>query len=93
MPEMDGFEATDGIRELESGTRHVPIIAMTMPATEADGERCMEAGMDDHLPKPVTLDTLETKLKSACDLVSEHISWAIEQQITRKNVKSNLPGQ
>ncbi|MDX2478248.1 MAG: tRNA epoxyqueuosine(34) reductase QueG [Gammaproteobacteria bacterium] len=42
---------------------------------------------------PMILTTLETKLKSACELVSEHISWAIEQQITRKNVKSNLAGK
>jgi PAS domain S-box-containing protein len=63
MPEMDGFEATDEIRELESGTRHVPIIAMTGLAMEGDRERCFEAGMDDYLCKPVTLKALQTKLE------------------------------
>jgi len=63
MPEMDGLEATDEIRELESGTRHVPIIAMTGLAMGGDRERCFEAGMDDYLCKPVTLKALQTKLE------------------------------
>jgi PAS domain S-box-containing protein len=63
MPEMDGFEATDEIRELEGGTRHVPIIAMTGLAMGGDRERCFEAGMDDYLCKPVTLKALQAKLE------------------------------
>jgi CheY-like chemotaxis protein len=60
MPEMDGLEATVAIREREraSGGRRVPIVAMTANAMVGDKERCLEAGMDGYLSKPIQVASL-----------------------------------
>ncbi len=63
MPVMDGFESTKRIREAEKkiGLR-TPIVALTAQAIDGDREKCLEAGMDDYLTKPITPDRLASKL-------------------------------
>ena len=63
MPGMNGLEATGAIRELEktSGV-HVPIVGVTAHALKGDRERCLEAGMDDYLSKPISPNALLEKV-------------------------------
>jgi PAS domain S-box-containing protein len=65
MPVMDGFEATALIRERETMTgRHVPIVAMTAHAMKGDEERCLAAGMDGYVPKPLQAADLYATVES-----------------------------
>jgi CheY-like chemotaxis protein len=58
MPEMDGYEATAKIRNAERNLRHTPVCALTANAMEGDREKCLAAGMDDYVAKPIGLEQL-----------------------------------
>jgi len=65
MPVMNGHQATQAIRAAEQAagdSRHVPVIGVTAHTQEADRERCLEAGMDDYLSKPISPESLEDKI-------------------------------
>lgn len=73
MPEMDGYEASQRIRNGDAGQNHVntPIIAMTANAMEGDREKCLEAGMSDYLSKPIEPQLLLDMLKKWLDLQNQ----------------------
>jgi CheY-like chemotaxis protein len=74
MPEMNGFEATQAIREKERATGgHIPIIALTAQAMKGDRERCLDAGMDGYLSKPIK---------------TEELFDAIDEVLSRSNTES-----
>lgn len=78
MPEMDGYSATATIRSVEArrGDR-TPIIALTASAMQGDRERCMEAGMDDYLTKPLAIETLAgaiSRWSRRCEALTNPIS-------------------
>jgi len=83
MPVMDGFELTQHLRDAEAkeGRPHTPVIAVTANALEGEADRCLAAGMDDYLSKPVTIAALEKVLKiylpqgrsEAKDISNDHL--------------------
>jgi CheY-like chemotaxis protein len=92
MPVLDGLEATRQIREGACGesARHVPIVAMTANAMEGDRNRCLEAGMDDYISKPIDqtklVDLLErVRLGKTC---SSPQPWPGRSQAGDENLLS-----
>jgi len=73
MPNLNGFEATKEIRRLEEGTSsHTPIIAMTAHAMKGDRQRCLDAGMDDYIAKPLKADALHQVIQRVMDNSAPH---------------------
>jgi signal transduction histidine kinase/CheY-like chemotaxis protein len=78
MPEMDGLDATRIIRNSETGTgRHIPIVALTAHALKRDEERCIEAGMDAYLTKPIRPEKLDEILQKYGALKTDPLAPAL----------------
>jgi len=72
MPELDGYEATAAIREIQSQRqRRTPIIALTAHASQSDRQRCLEAGMDDYVSKPIRAEKLFAVIDSTMKMYRE----------------------
>jgi PAS domain S-box-containing protein len=70
MPVMGGFEATAAVREMEKGTgKHIPIVALTAGAMKGDRERCLAAGMDGYIGKPIRSEELFEQIEALIPLV------------------------
>jgi len=83
MPEMDGYTATRAIRDDERSARahgrhrHLPVIAVTAVAIDGARERCIAAGMDDYLSKPVVMQTLDVVLRRWITEPQPGVSWTL----------------
>ncbi len=71
MPNLDGYAATRQIREEEKEKRHTPIIALTAYAMKGDAEKCLEAGMDAYLSKPVEIEKILAMIERYCGVLPE----------------------
>ena len=84
MPEMDGLEATEEIRKLEQRTgTHMPIIAMTAHAMKGDRDRCLAAGMDRYIAKPIRAVELFQEIKDLCPAGEEPAATSGDGAATR----------
>lgn len=81
MPEMDGYEATREIRRLQHPSSNIPVIAMTANAMVGDREKCMEAGMDDYISKPIDA-------KKFIALISRWLSQMSTSQLIPENTQT-----
>jgi len=92
MPEMDGLEATAAIREIERATgNHLPVVAMTAHAMKGDSERCLAAGMDGYIAKPIRALELFKEIERAfppAPLVTDE-KWSPENSLEPPTVKSS----
>jgi len=89
MPEMDGYETTRAIRKAEAANEkevHIPIVAMTAHAIKGDRERCLEAGMDEYLSKPISSGKLYDMIKK----IGAEVSGRRKPGASRQNAVRDL---
>ncbi|HEX6906677.1 MAG TPA: response regulator, partial [Terriglobales bacterium] len=86
MPELDGFAATAEIRRREQGgSGHLPIVAMTAHALKGDRERCLAAGMDGYIAKPLKFELVQQEIERQCGIPSTPSAspWTPQQALGR----------
>jgi CheY-like chemotaxis protein len=90
MAVMDGFQATAAIREMEGSSRHTPILAMTAHSMQGDRERCLAAGMDDYLSKPLLPEKLVAMVQHWVSQLPAETGEPVRVRISSE-IKSLIP--
>lgn len=90
MPILDGYGATAAIRQHEGTDRHTPIIALTANAMREDEQRCLAAGMDDYLSKPILKENLAQKLNHWKQMSSSTRQHPLQEELTSAEAAERL---
>lgn len=90
MPEMDGLEATRHIRQTIPRERRPRIVAMTANAMQGDRERCLKAGMDDYIPKPIRHEDLSSTLDRSAKIIANRVPAATQPSPSVEKPKQSL---